>query len=145
MTQTNIPGRSGGTIDTPVGAQWPQGSAKPGSTDFGSATVVSDLASRSETMTAQPVEDAHLQTRVEADHHGTPGGGFAAAERIRSRPSAAAILGSAVAGAVAGGAIPFMLSGRKTESSTGFAYGQAEPFATEDPQTAPSRWSRSWR
>lgn len=35
-------------------------------------------------------------------------------ERRSSRPSSAVVLGSVVAGAIAGGAIPFMLSGRKS-------------------------------
>jgi hypothetical protein len=39
------------------------------------------------------------------------------AERTRSRPSTAVIIGSAIAGAVAGGAIPFMLSGRKSSGT----------------------------
>ncbi len=35
----------------------------------------------------------------------------------RSRPSSTLVIGSAVAGAIAGGAIPFMLSGRKSRQS----------------------------
>jgi hypothetical protein len=41
----------------------------------------------------------------------------AVAERRRSsRPSAALVIGSAVAGAIAGGVIPFMLAGRKSKA-----------------------------
>jgi len=36
-------------------------------------------------------------------------------ERTKNRPSTALVIGSALAGAVAGSAIPFMLAGRKTE------------------------------
>ncbi|HWH16972.1 MAG TPA: SRPBCC family protein [Allosphingosinicella sp.] len=40
------------------------------------------------------------------------------AERSRSQPSTATVIGAAIAGAIAGGAIPFMLSGRSSSSGS---------------------------
>jgi hypothetical protein len=39
------------------------------------------------------------------------------AERQRTKPNTAIVVGAALAGAIAGGAIPFMLSGRKNSGT----------------------------
>ncbi len=55
---------------------------------------------------------------------------YGVAERTRSRPSTVAVIGSAIAGAVAGGAIPFMLSGRKSNKSAVFLDERSQAQST---------------
>lgn len=137
----------GGTIDTPVGAQWPNApAADAGSTDFGHATA-GDLNMHSETLTAQSPEMAHIQATVEPDHRRQAAeNSFTAESASRGRPSAAAVLGSAVMGAVAGGAIPFMLAGRTgaSHTTTGWA-DQDALFGRGRSVGLPRQWGRSWR
>lgn len=148
MAQGNNMGRTGGTIDTPVGAQWPSSGGTPGSTEFGRATETGELTSRGETLNAQPVPAADIEASADhGDYEPHTGREVVVAARPRSRPSTAAVLGSAVAGAVAGSAIPFMLAGRKSSGRTVLAQDRYEPHATQDvtDHTASSRWGRRWR
>jgi uncharacterized membrane protein len=53
-------------------------------------------------------------------------------ERTRSRPSTATIVGAAVAGAIAGGAIPFMLSGRSSSTFKRSSANRSETTTVEE-------------
>ena len=148
MVQDNSFRGPGGTIDTPVGAQWPNApAASPGSTDFGRATAAGELGSHSETLTAQSPELAHVRATVEADHHqGASRSQFTTVQESRSRPRAAAVIGSAFTGAVLAGAIPFMLSSRGTgEGPYGINQGSSRKLREYADRFRSGRMSgRSW-
>lgn len=139
----------GGTVDTPVGAQWPDAAGTAGSTDFGRVTEASDLASRSETLNAQPAPVSHVKASADfGDDEAATGRDVVIAQRPRSRPSTAAVLGSAVAGAVAGSAIPFMLAGRRSAGRSATAQDRADLLTAQadtERASSPSRWGRRWR
>jgi uncharacterized membrane protein len=68
---------------------------------------------------AQPPSDAGFFSHDEHETgHRTSGSALVLAERETNRPNTAVIVGSAIAGAIVGGAIPFMLAGRSSATQS---------------------------
>ena len=67
-----------------------------------------------------------------------PSGDVSYASQSRSRPSTAVIAGAAVAGAIAGGAIPFLLAGRQRSPKAQFSVDgdRGEDFAGRESRPA---------
>ena len=140
---TNLPSGAGSTTGSTSGSTTGSASGSTGSTTSTTTTVSagtsipatagSDLSSST---TAQPATSAAALTTAQDDRETTATAriDFDAdqhrsdsrpaqrqsdvSERTRSKPNPAVVVGAALAGAVAGGAIPFMLSGRQSRRET---------------------------
>ncbi len=64
-------------------------------------------------------------------------------ERSQSRPSTAVIVGSAIAGAIAGGAIPFMLAGRKSNQKSTVVLDERRGYEPDYRETGASSFDSS--
>jgi hypothetical protein len=113
-------GTGSGTVTSTAGASGGYAGAS-------SAGTVSHGTSSATGETARPVGSARVDTHASAtpiatqserESYRPAGRELVVMDRAKSRPSTSAIIGSAVAGAIAGGAIPFMLSGRKSGGRT---------------------------
>jgi len=138
-------GRS--TIDTPVGAQWPNTATNsPGNTEFGRATAAGGLEVTAAGDTPGTTPFRTEATTGQSDRYERTGREVVVAERERTRPSATKVIGAALAGAVAGSAIPFMLAGRKQGERTVSQHQQSEPFVSQEPFAGRSKgWRDNWR
>jgi hypothetical protein len=128
--KNNSPAMGAGTTGTTgtTGTVGTVGTASSGGFSHNTQTVESGLPSQSGRASGAPAFGGSATT---VPHSQQPTGAYEARtgyqppradvtvveRRQASRPSSAVIIGSAVAGAIAGGVIPFMLSGRKSEES----------------------------
>ena len=103
----------------------PQGAGA--TTGSSSTTRVSLPTSRTETaptvssrssVAVQPSSEATSFSEEEHDSGNRSSGRLVLAERPTTKPNTAVIVGSAIAGAIVGGAIPFMLSGRSSAAQS---------------------------
>jgi uncharacterized membrane protein len=85
----------------------------------GAGTLTGSVAPASGTYTATPVAQdtgSFAATGTESGYHA--GSREIVVSENRTRPGTATVVGAAIAGAIAGGAIPFLLSGRAARSAS---------------------------
>ena len=102
------------TTSLPQGAGGTTGSSS-GHTVATSRSETRTTSSSSASPAAQPSSGSGSFSQDEHESgHRSPGHAVVLAERPTAKPNTAVIVGSAIAGAIVGGAIPFMLSGRSS-------------------------------
>jgi cobalamin biosynthesis Mg chelatase CobN len=130
-TSNNLPSGAGSTTGSTTAGSTTTGSTTTGSTSTGSTTSTAAQGNRTSGSTGSSTRTetgysggSDFDTTRRESSYQPYGGGYertgrevVLAERQSSTPSTAVVLGAALAGAIAGGAIPFMLSGMKSSNT----------------------------
>ena len=127
------------TKSLPAGAGATTASGTTASGQSGSGFIASGQAGFKQTQSSNSTDSLVSPSRTGETHQDEHESGYRSSGRAvvdtqqpRTRPSTATIVGAALAGAIAGGAIPFMLSGRSRSTGSRSASKGSETAVVEE-------------